>query len=104
MAKKKISVGPPGGVEPPSREELVKLPRWARVAFAARCARRVQPLFLKHWPSAPKEHVEALDKAITLAETAARSGRAAVFDQKLTTAAASANAAADAAADAADAA
>jgi hypothetical protein len=31
-------------LEPPSEEEIVKLTHWARVAFAARCARRVQPL------------------------------------------------------------
>lgn len=30
---------------PPSEEEIAKLPRWARVALAARCARRVLPLF-----------------------------------------------------------
>jgi hypothetical protein len=29
----------------PTKGEIAKLPRWARVAFAARCARRVQPVF-----------------------------------------------------------
>jgi len=34
-------------VDIPEEEDLKKLPRWAIVAFAARCARRVQPLYLK---------------------------------------------------------
>lgn len=79
----------------PTKEELLKLPRWARVAFAARCARRVQPLFVKHWPKAPKEHIEAVERAITLAESSARAGRA---EDLVTTAAASRAAAAYAAA------
>ncbi len=29
----------------PTEKEIGQLPRWAQVAFAARCARRVQPLF-----------------------------------------------------------
>ncbi len=52
----------------PTREELQGLPRWARVAFAARCARRVQPLFKLLWPEAPRKHIAAVDRAITLAE------------------------------------
>jgi hypothetical protein len=32
--------------EIPTEEEIAKLPRWARVAFAARCARRALPLFV----------------------------------------------------------
>ena len=34
----------------PSEDEIALLPRWARVAFAARCARRVLPLYLHFWP------------------------------------------------------
>lgn len=30
----------------PTRVEMASLPRWARVAFAARCARRVEPILL----------------------------------------------------------
>ncbi|MEM9065772.1 MAG: hypothetical protein AAGB51_09820, partial [Planctomycetota bacterium] len=59
----------------PSKEELRTLPRWALVAYAARCARRVQPLFKASWPDAPAEHVEAVDKAITLAERSAAAAR-----------------------------
>jgi hypothetical protein len=63
--------------KPPTQADLMALSRWARVAFAARCARRVQPLYAKAWPDAPDRHREALEKAIALAESAARSGRAA---------------------------
>ena len=48
-----------------TKEDLNKLPRWGIVAFAARCARRVQPLFTALWPVAPQEHVHALNAAIT---------------------------------------
>jgi hypothetical protein len=34
----------------PSEEEIKQLPRWAIVAYAARCARRVEPLFVFFWP------------------------------------------------------
>mgnify|MGYP001476120194 CR=1 FL=1 len=60
----------------PTEEELRTLPRWAAVAYAARCARRVQPLFTHFWPDAPPEHVEAVDKAINCAITAAASAGA----------------------------
>lgn len=50
----------------PTKEEIAQLPRWARVAFAARCARRAQPNFLKHWP--PKEHIDGIENAIAIAE------------------------------------
>jgi len=54
----------------PTKEEIEKLPCWARVAFAARCARRAQPLFQKQWPDAPAEHVTAIETAIGAAENA----------------------------------
>ena len=57
--------------ELPSEEEIGKLPRWAQVAFAARCARRVQPLFKAEWPDAPAEQVEAVERAIRAAEESA---------------------------------
>lgn len=52
----------------PTHEETLKLPRWAHVAFAARCARRVQPLFKVGWPDAPLEDVEAVNRMIQMAE------------------------------------
>lgn len=58
----------------PSEDEIRELPRWARVAFAARCARRVQPLFLRFWKNAPRESVEAIERAIAFAEYVGSSG------------------------------
>lgn len=61
-------------IEIPTTKELKTLPCWARVAFAARCARRVQPLFRAAWPQAAKEHIETVDTAVTAAERSAASG------------------------------
>lgn len=47
-----------------SPKEIEQLPRWARVAFAARCARRVQPRFDAYWPEAPQKYIDAVDQAI----------------------------------------
>lgn len=55
----------------PSEGEIKQLPRWARVAFAARCARRVQPLFNQFWSDAPAQHNKAVERAIRLAEESA---------------------------------
>ncbi len=53
----------------PTEEEIATLPRRAIVAFAARCARRVQPLFKAKWPGAREEgYCAAVDRAITLSE------------------------------------
>lgn len=65
--------------DPPVEADLKILPRWACVAFAARCARRVQPLFDQIWPSAPAEHREAIDKAIKVAESSARAASTIAF-------------------------
>ncbi len=43
--------------------------RWAIAAMAARFARRVHPLFEAGWPGAPREHMEALERALLLTET-----------------------------------
>lgn len=55
----------------PTQEEIAKLPRWARVAFAARCARRALPLFKQHWPAAPDDHLQAVERAVSVAEAPA---------------------------------
>ncbi|HVL12719.1 MAG TPA: hypothetical protein VM529_09145 [Gemmata sp.] len=60
---------------PPTEEEVAKLPRWARVAFAARCARRVFPLLSFAWREATSEHRGAVGQAITVAESSATQGR-----------------------------
>ena len=115
----------PSGPEPadvptiPTEKELATLPRWACVAFAARCARRVQTLYKLFWPEAPVEHVETLDKVITLVQASAAgpsstsdsafdanvtAAAAAVYAANVTAAAAAAANAAYAAAEAAEAA
>ncbi|MDB5309350.1 MAG: hypothetical protein JWO38_3552 [Gemmataceae bacterium] len=57
----------------PTEEEIAKLPRWARVAFAARCARRVLPLFNHSVPNARDRHLSAVVRAVDLAEQGASS-------------------------------
>lgn len=59
----------------PKKEEIAKIPVFAMIAFAARCARRVQPLFGASWVGAPNEYVQAIDDAISLAEETAKSGK-----------------------------
>jgi hypothetical protein len=71
-------------------EALDELPRWARVAFAARCARRVVPLFTQAWANADGTHCRAIEGAIGLAEESAAAGRAAVGLLEAGTAAATA--------------
>lgn len=55
----------------PTEAEIRQLPRWAQVAFAARCARLALPLFKQHRPDAPREHVEAIERAVRDAEESA---------------------------------
>ena len=55
----------------PAEEEIARLPRWARTALAARCARRVLPLFRYYWPGAPATETEAVNQAVEVAERAA---------------------------------
>jgi len=57
------------------RVDCGRLTHWARVAFAARCARRVQPLFEASWPAAPARHAHAVTAAADLTEEAATDGR-----------------------------
>lgn len=55
----------------PSEEEIAELPRWAKVAFAARCARRVLPLFLHKWPDATQSYVAQLAWVVEVSEKSA---------------------------------
>lgn len=57
----------------PTEEEIAKLPRWARVAFAARCARRSLPVCRETWDSSAPVPMERLARTIALAEEAASS-------------------------------
>lgn len=50
----------------PTEEDLRRLSLRAAVAYAARAARRVQPLYAKAMKS--PEHIKALDTAIRLGE------------------------------------
>lgn len=58
----------------PTKEEIAALPRWARVAFAARCARRVSPLFRHGWPDVPAHHRKAVVRSVEIAERSAATG------------------------------
>lgn len=55
----------------PTEKEIAQLPRWAQVAFAARCARRVLPLFKAGCPDASEKHVSAVERAVDIASQAA---------------------------------
>lgn len=93
-----------GEVSLPTKEEIAKLPHWAQVAFAARCARRMLPMLAHAWPKVSADHSRAVAKAVSEAEHAA--SRACAADAGADAAALGAAAAARAAAvvDAADAA
>jgi hypothetical protein len=56
--------------------EIHNLPKWARVAFAARCARQVFPLLLRNWPQVPPERSQPVLWAAELAELSAAEGQA----------------------------
>ncbi len=64
----------------PMQADLESLPQWAIVALAARCARRVQPLFKHYWHTAPPELVGSLDRAISLVESASAGGGESIND------------------------
>lgn len=60
----------PPNLTAPSEDEIAELPRWARVAFAARCARRVLPMFeLKIWPTAKYGQIVPLEFGVRFAES-----------------------------------
>jgi len=54
----------------PDRKQIAKLPRWFRVAFAARCARRVMPIYATSKIARARD-VQALERGIQSAEAAA---------------------------------
>jgi hypothetical protein len=60
--------------EPEPEVDVELLPHWARVAFAARCARRVFPLFGRSWPGAEARRSAGILQAIELAERSAAAG------------------------------
>jgi len=59
----------------PGEKDLASLPRWGRVALAARTARRAQPLVQACWPGVPAKYLGAIDAAISEGEIAATAGK-----------------------------
>jgi hypothetical protein len=55
----------------PTAEEIAALPRSAGMAFAARCVRRVVPLYRHAWPAAPDHHRAAVERAVRVVEQSA---------------------------------
>lgn len=58
------------GIPRPTKAEIQALPRWVRVAFAARCARRVLPIFAHLQPGAPEQDLTAVEQAVSITEHA----------------------------------
>lgn len=69
--------GPPGDETLPTKEEIGRLSRWAKVAFAVRCARRAMPWFEHGWAAATPEQVRAVESAVEWAEGVAARGETA---------------------------
>lgn len=67
-------------IETPTIECVGELPRWAQLAFAARCARRVEFIVLQDWPGAPEEYVNLIEQSITHVESAANNPQNATED------------------------
>ncbi len=79
----------------PSPGELAELPRWARVAFAVRCARRAAPALKAAASPLGPQQVASVEQAIALAEHAT-STAATPSDAELRSAKSSVEAAAEA--------
>jgi hypothetical protein len=58
----------------PGDRDMRAIPRWARVALAARTVRRIQPLLLVSWPKATRKSQRGVEWAIAEAESAATQG------------------------------
>ena len=58
----------------PGERDLQAIPRWARVALAARTLRRLQPLLLACWPKATRKYQRSVEWAIAEGERAAAQG------------------------------
>ncbi len=57
----------------PTIRRMTTLPMWATVAFAARCARRIQPFIHLYWPDMPAVHKGAVETCLRAAELRADS-------------------------------
>lgn len=58
----------------PTVEEVAALPRWARMAFAARCAKRLLPLLSHGADAVTPEYRLAVESVVTAAEQSAAAG------------------------------
>jgi len=59
----------------PEEAEIKKIPHWAQVALAARCARRLQPILGRVWTSASRMNLEKIENAISAIEIAAENAQ-----------------------------
>jgi Domain of unknown function (DUF4375) len=55
----------------PVAANLKKLPRWAQIAFVARCARLVLPLYRDAWPKCPDQVIADLELGVRAVEQSA---------------------------------
>jgi hypothetical protein len=58
----------------PTDRDLQAIPRWARIALAARTLRRLQPLLLGSWSKATRKFQRSVEWAIAEGEKAASQG------------------------------
>ncbi|MCI0704682.1 MAG: hypothetical protein L0241_26805 [Planctomycetia bacterium] len=64
----------------PRFAEVEKLPRWAAVAFAARCARRVLPVFQQMLPAEASDKAKIVEDAVIAVELCAATASEAISD------------------------
>jgi hypothetical protein len=57
------------------KEKIAELPVFAMISFAARCVRRVKPLFGTSWSKMPGEYIQIIENSIALVEKTAESGQ-----------------------------
>ena len=50
-------------------EQLIEMSMYAQVAFVARCARRLLPLFSYCWKGVPEERIKVVEDAVTMIES-----------------------------------
>jgi len=70
----------------PTPADISQIPRWAALAFAGRCARRVQPIYRYSWKDAPDNAVQLLATGVNWAEQVAVQRPASLFSASMTAA------------------
>ncbi len=76
----------------PAVDEIEQLPQLARLALAARCARRVEPLLRLFWARLPADRLESLNRGVQLVERLVEFGRESSSVEEATSLARSMNA------------